>query len=137
METGTQIILQRMKDCPEEFPNEGEYHGKWGKIIQDARNYLPTQDVEALDAGYKQLQVDRFNERVLKTLAGEEPKKETLIFKSSERYATGFSDPRAFANVAVKGEGQTINDHLDAHRLATGIGISHQQHTNMAKKASR
>jgi len=49
METGTQIILQRMRDCPEEFPNEGEFHGKWGKLIRDARDFLPTEDVEALD----------------------------------------------------------------------------------------
>jgi len=122
METGTQIILQRMIDCPEEFPNEGEYHGKWGRLIQDARNILPTQDVEALDAGYKQLLVDRFNERVLKTLAGEEPKQETITYKSKGRYAGGFSDPRAFANAAVKAEGQAVgyDDRLDATKYITG-----------------
>jgi hypothetical protein len=71
METGTQIILQRMIDCPEEFPSGVEYHGKWTKIISEARNILPTEDVEALDTAHKQLLIDRYNERVLKTLAGE------------------------------------------------------------------
>jgi hypothetical protein len=119
METGTQIILQRMIDCPEEFPNEGEYHGKWSKIIVGAKNFLPTEDIEALDAGYKQLLIDRYNEGVLRTLAGEAPKEETIRYKAKERYATGFSDPRGiFANAPVKAEGQTISDHLDAHRLA-------------------
>jgi len=41
-----------MIDCPEEFPSEGEYHGKWTKIISEARNILPTEDVEALDAAH-------------------------------------------------------------------------------------
>jgi hypothetical protein len=121
METGTQIILQRMIDCPEEFPSEGEYHGKWGKIIQDARNYLPKEDIESLDAGYKQLLIDRFNERVLKTLAGEQ--EETIRYKAKERFSGGFSDPRAFASAVAKGEGQMIDDHLDAHRQAIRQGL--------------
>jgi hypothetical protein len=120
METGTQIILQRMKDNPEEFPNEGELHGKWGRLINDARGFLPKEDVEALDAAYRQLIVDRYNERVLKTLAGED--KETVIYKAKGRYAGGFSDPRAFANAAVKAEGQAVgyDDRLDVTKYITG-----------------
>jgi hypothetical protein len=87
METGTQIILQRMIDCPEEFPNEGEYHGKWTRIISEAKNILPTEDVEALDVAYKQLLVDRYNERVLKTLAGEGEPESNLIYKSKNTVA--------------------------------------------------
>lgn len=142
METGTQIILQRMKDCPEEFPSEGEYHGKWTKIIIDARNILPTEDVEALDAAHKQLLIDRYNERVLKTLAGETEAQENIKYKAKERYATGWTDPRAFGAV-VKSEGeavgygeQILQQEAIRRKLIEGIGISHQQHTNMAKRSS-
>jgi len=107
METGTQIILQRMKDCPEEFRDDGHL-GKWEKALLGYKDILPKEDVEAIDAAFKQMNIDRFNELVLKTLAGEEPKKETLVYKAKERYATGFSDPRAFANAVTKGEGQMI-----------------------------
>ena len=118
METGTQIILQRMKDCPEEFANEGQLSGKWERALMGYKEILPKEDVEAIDAAFKQMNIDRFNEVVLQTLAGEEPKQQTIVYKSSERYATGFSDPRAFANVAVKGEGQmigTLQDHAAQH----------------------
>jgi hypothetical protein len=110
METGTQIILQRMKDNPEEF--RGTLAHKWDRLMRDARDFLPTEDVEALDAGIRQINIDLFNERVLKTLAGEEPISETITYKAKERYATGFSDPRAFSNAAVKAEGQMVGyDH--------------------------
>jgi hypothetical protein len=112
METGTQIILQRMIDCPEEFPSEGEYHGKWTKIISEARNILPTEDVEALDTAHKQLLIDRYNERVLKTLAGETEAQENIKYKAEGRYAGGFTDARALYGGAVaKQEGAMIQNH--------------------------
>ena len=105
MQAGTKIILQRMKDNPEEFPDEGDYDTKWVRIIQGSRNFLPTEDVEALDAGYKQLLIDRYNERVLKTLAGEEIPT-TMTIKTEGRYGLKWTDPRkAFQSAVVKGEG--------------------------------
>jgi len=118
METGTQIILQRMKDNPEEFMDGTVHLGKWEKALLGFKDILPQEDVEAIEAAYKQMRIDKFNEVVLKTLAGEEPKEETIRYKTRERFSGGFSDPRAFANAAVKAEGQMINEHLDAHRLA-------------------
>jgi hypothetical protein len=126
METGTEIILQRMKDCPEEFVADRAAIGmsKWERIIGEARDYLPKEDIEALDAGYKQMKIDLFNEKVLKTLAGEVDVEQTITYKAKERYAGGFTDARGlFGGAAVgfapvKAEGQMINEHLDAHRLA-------------------
>ena len=119
METGTQIILQRMIDCPEEFPNEGEYHGKWTRIISEAKNILPTEDVEALDAAHKQLLIDRYNERVLKTLAGETEAQENIKYKAEGRYSTGWTDPRAFGGAVAKQEGAmvgTLQEHAEQHQ---------------------
>jgi hypothetical protein len=122
METGTQIILQRMKDCPEEFATEGQLFGKWERALMGYKEILPQEDIEAIDAAYRQMRIDKFNEVVLKTLAGEEPKQETITYKSKGRYAGGFSDPRAFANAAVKAEGQAVgyDDRLDATKYITG-----------------
>ena len=120
METGTEILLQRMKDYPEEFVFDNSTGtSKWERIIGDARDYLPKEDIEALDAGYKQVRVDLFNERVLKKLAGEEPISETITYKAKERYAGGFTDARGlFGGAVAKAEGTfvgTLQDHAAQH----------------------
>ena len=97
MQVGTEILLARMKEYPEEFFNSG-YESRWGSIILDAKAFLPEEDVEALDEGYRQMQVDRFNERVLARLAGEDKQQqpeETMKLKVTERYAGGVIDARA------------------------------------------
>jgi hypothetical protein len=139
METGTQIILQRMKDNPEEFVlDDGVILGKWEKAMRGYRNILPTEDVEAIDAMYKQMRIDRFNEGVLKTLAGETEGEGMVKYKAKERYATGWSDPRAFANAAVKAEGQMVgyDDHLDAHRQVIRQGLIESIGITTAHKGS-
>lgn len=133
MQTGTQILLERMKTNPEEFAEEGGLVGKWERIIRDANNYLPQEDREAIEAAYKQLQVDRFNERVLRTLTGENEETATLKYRpamtlssngslglgtGSERFTTGWSDARGvFANAVVKAEGTEV----DSFKLVTAL----------------
>jgi len=102
MEMGTEILLARMKEYPEEFVNLDNrtlgYDGlRWDRVLRDAREHLPKEDVDALEAGMKQLYIDRFNERVLKTLAGEsEPEQTegTITYKAQGRYQTGTTDVR-------------------------------------------
>ena len=99
MQVGTEILLARMKEYPDEFVTRG-YDSRWGNLIDDAKHYLPKEDVEALDEGYRQLRIDQFNERVLARLAGEgeQPQpEETMTIKASGRYATGWADPRSTA----------------------------------------
>jgi hypothetical protein len=137
METGTQIILQRMIDCPEEFM-EGTVHlGKWEKVLLGFKDILPTEDVEAIEAAYKQMRIDKFNELVLKTLAGEEPKQETVKYKAKERYGTGLTDVRGlFGNAAVKGEGQMVDYNLDARIQTVRQGLIESIGITTAHKGS-
>lgn len=95
MQVGTEILLARMKEYPDEFFH-GNYESRWMSIIDDSRKYLPKEDVEALDEGYRQMNIDRFNERVLARLAGEDKQpEETMTIKASGRYTTGWVDPRS------------------------------------------
>lgn len=96
MQVGTEILLARMKEYPDEFFH-GNYESRWMSIIDDSRKYLPKEDVEALDEGYRQMNIDRFNERVLARLAGEDKPQpeETMKLKVTERYANSVIDPRA------------------------------------------
>jgi hypothetical protein len=48
-----------------------------------------------LETARKEFYRDDFNERVMKRLAGEEQPQETSRYKATERYAGGFTDPRA------------------------------------------
>jgi len=151
MEMGTEILLARMKDHPEEFINLNDkevYNGlRWDRVLHESRDHLPEEDRKALDAGMKQLYIDRFNERVLKTLAGEsepEQTEETIKYKTQGRYATGFTDPRGlFGGAPVKAEGVQISAqhqqlmaeqqrHMEQHRRmmnnaaqnSLGVGLS-------------
>ena len=76
MQTGTEILLARMKEYPEEFGTDGLAGSRWTSLIHDAKAYLPDEDVRALEDGLRQMRIDRFNERVLARLAGED-KEET------------------------------------------------------------
>jgi hypothetical protein len=97
-----------MKECPEEFLEST----KWNNLLNEARHCLPVADIEALQEGMKQINVDRFNEAVLKTLAGEPLEVEakydpnTMTYKARERYAGGWTDPRAFVEPAMQAEQQ-------------------------------
>ena len=119
METGTQILIDRMASHPEEFVGEGKT--KWMRAMNMANDCLSDEEKQAIGQAYKQARVSLFNETVLKTLAGENEVEETIRYKAQERYATGFSDPRGLLGQAqiVKGEGQRVYDHnLDAFRYA-------------------
>lgn len=123
MEMGTEILLARMKEYPEEFINLNDialgYDGlRWDRLLRDAKEHLPKEDTDALEAGMKQLYIDRFNERVLKTLAGESepetdtPERQTLKYKTQGRYGTGWVDPRGvFGSAPVKAEGTAISQY--------------------------
>jgi len=82
MQVGTEILLARMKEYPEEFLMEHDIP-RWERVMRDARNYLPEEDLKALDDGLRQIHIDKFNERVLKVLAGEDTlEKETVVYKA-------------------------------------------------------
>jgi hypothetical protein len=108
METGTQILIERMKTHPEEFL-EGKI-SKWAEVMHMANDCLPDEDREALKQAYTQAKVERFNGEVLATLAGERtPVVETLKYKASERYSQGLTDPRGlFGSAVAKQEGQQV-----------------------------
>jgi hypothetical protein len=118
MEMGTEILLARMKEYPEEFINQENkalgYEGlRWDRVLRDAREHLPKEDVDALDAGMKRLYIDRFNEKVLKTLAGEAvyESEDTLTYKTQGRYTMGMTNALAEAHQSIR------NQAVDQQRL--------------------
>jgi len=70
MQAGTVVLLERMKDNPQEFFGAGSH--RWDRIITDAMPYLPEEDKAAIESALSVLHINRFNERVFKHLAGED-----------------------------------------------------------------
>lgn len=117
MEIGTEILLKRIKDCPEEFADH-DIHGmgRWSRVLNAARECLPREEADAINKAMeesrRQHMLDRFNEQVLKTLAGEntdtelDPLKRAYltnairtpftggVTSSSQQYGQGWTDPR-------------------------------------------
>ena len=108
METGTQILIERMKTHPEEFVNG--MHSKWARVM-NMTECLPEEDKAAMKVAYDQAKIDYFNGEVLATLAGERDplvSQETIKYKASERYGVGVTDPRTFGQAQIKAEGQHV-----------------------------
>ena len=127
METGTQILIDRMKSHPEEF---GERSSKWGRVWAFGMENLPEEDRKALMEANRLMRIEKFNVMVMATLAGEpETEEETLTVKADGRYAMGWHDPRttlisgsngtepsAFGAVPVKAEGATVSYDTYTHK---------------------
>ena len=124
MQVGTQILIDRMKQFPEEF-KEGEIC-KWSRHISYAMEWLPEEDKQALREAINERRLGEFNEGVLRTLAGDEEEyPATLRYQTKERYAGGFTDPKGiFGSAPVKAEGHSAQyDHAtDSYKYLTVTG---------------
>ena len=74
MNTGVEILLKRMADCPEDFDyrlNEGR-PSRWMRLFDHAigDEIATKEEREALEAGMKEVRRQRFTELVMQALAG-------------------------------------------------------------------
>ena len=121
MNAGVEILLQRMKDNPEDFyyhPNKGM--SRWHRLVDHAiaDEVVTQEEKDALDAGMKEVRRQSFTELVMKELAGEgEP---------SDEKKSPYLAPSATLSVgATLGQsiqatwGNTNSAFLDAQRYQT------------------
>lgn len=64
---GLDILIERMKTHPEEFEHEGKYTA----LLVNIDKHLTEEERQALKQGFHDAARDRFNELVLKSIAGE------------------------------------------------------------------
>jgi hypothetical protein len=75
MNDGVKILLERMQTHPEEFvPNNGS--SKWGSLIAAYKEFLESEDRQALSLGVNKLLQQAFTEKVMQELI--DPKKSSL-----------------------------------------------------------
>lgn len=65
--TGLEILIERMKTHPEEFDRDG----KWVDILVNIDRHLTDEERNALKKGFSDAAREKFNELVLKGIAGE------------------------------------------------------------------
>ena len=116
METGTAILIERMKTHPEEF-SDHPFTGKWIRVMETANACLPEEDKRALREAQDRMHIDQFNELVLRTLAGEVEQEETTALYVGEKYKTGWNDPRQMALANQAAANQALNN-----TITSGIG---------------
>lgn len=68
MLTGLEILIARMKDHPDEFILQR----RWDRLVEDFRDHFTQEELNAYKKALAEIMRDRFNESVLKKLAGEE-----------------------------------------------------------------
>jgi hypothetical protein len=125
MNNGLKIILARMDTNPEEFQDYP--NSRWRELIDSHWDIFTEEERDEYQAKLRVILVDKFSELVLKELMEDE--KETIRYKASERYATGWTDPRgAFGNAPVKLSGTQI-------AMANALGIPLEKYAEqLAKK---
>lgn len=76
MNTGVEIILQRIKDCPDDFSYDPstDHSSKWNKLLMEAlrSDVISEEEKSTLRAEVTEMGRARFTEKVMKVLAGED-----------------------------------------------------------------
>jgi hypothetical protein len=99
MNTGIEILIKRIKDCPDDFQYDPttDRSSKWNKLLMEAlrSDVITEEEKVALRAEVTEMGRARFTEKVMQTLAGvedeasEDPKSLEDVIKQYR--ATGIS----------------------------------------------
>ena len=143
------MLIERMEACPQDFLDEDHTRmtqPRFAYVCRGLENMLkgnepPTwamhltkEEKTALLLAHRKMMRQVFTAQVIAQTFDTEPIKETLTYKSSERYGFGATDPRGFGMAAAKQEGARVSPyvgplerardaHLDAHVLSTSIAV--------------
>ena len=116
MNDGVKILLERMKTHPEEFvPNNGS--SKWGSLIGAYKEFLDSEDRQALSLGINKLLQQAFTEKVLEELV--DPTEESNVKKLGNMFT---QRKRALAAQIPSIPNMTLeaSEHMKAHLKALG-----------------
>ena len=96
MNTGVEILLKRIKDCPDDFQYDvsTDRSSKWNSLLMEAlrSDVITEEEKVALRAEVTEMGRARFTEKVMKVLAGEdEPNPKSLEDVIKQYRATGIS----------------------------------------------
>jgi hypothetical protein len=129
MNNGLKIILARMDTNPEEFQDYP--NSRWRELIDSHWDIFLDEERDEYQAKLRVILTDKFSELVLKELMEDE--KETIRYKATERYATGWTDPSGAFNsapVRVKLSGTQVS-------MANALGIPLNKYAEQLAKLGK
>lgn len=115
MNDGVALLLERMKTNPEEFvPNNGS--SKWGSLISAYKEFLESEDRQALSLGINKLLQQAFTEKVMQELI--DPKK-------SDDWVDSVMQAKNYPNKIptmplIKSVPFSMTEHIEAHEKFIG-----------------
>lgn len=98
MDTGTEIrdavkiVIQQMREHPEDFEHRGARFG-WIQHVDTASLGLNEAETRAFNTALAEMRYRKFNDSVLNAMLEVKEGEDTLKYKTSERYAFGWTDP--------------------------------------------
>jgi hypothetical protein len=127
MNEGVQILIERVKTHPEEFVFEEQNpfkDSKWRNLIQHYKDYLPKEDVEALQGAINQVIQEKFTAKVMEELL--DPKVEEQLTLNPYSTSTGNvilggGTTHARSSVAVNNVNAVHNGGLTLTNAGTGL----------------
>ena len=102
MLSGLEIVLERIKEYPEELP-------KWADILVDYLQYFTEEEVQAWLDIKIQVGRERFNERVLKHLSGNDVQEQVTGFQNEVARIVASKQIRNAAQQSAMYQGLTQN----------------------------
>lgn len=139
MNTGVELLIQRLKDCPEDFHYDPstDRSSKWNSLLMEAlrSDVITEEEKVALRAEVTEMGRERFTKKVMQTLAGAEDEAsdegksssmpKTGISSAGLTLTTDGSGNHAWSNTAVSNvadaqryQAEMMRRHLDEHRKA-------------------
>lgn len=116
MNTGIEILLQRIKDCPDDFQYDvsTDRSTKWNQLLMEAlrSDVITEEEKSALKKEITEMGRARFTEKVMQVLAGTNNQMVDL-------YEHEIGNP-AFDSMAdaQRYQSEMMRRHLDAHRIS-------------------
>jgi len=116
MNTGVEILLKRIKDCPDDFQYDvsTDRSTKWNQLLMEAlrSDVITEEEKSALRKEVSEMGRARFTEKVMRVLAGTDNEMVGLY-----EHEIGNS---AFSSIAddQKYQSEMMRRHLDAHRIS-------------------
>jgi hypothetical protein len=129
--TGVEILLKRIKDCPDDFQYDvsTDRSTKWNKLLMEAlrSDVITDEEKTALRHEVTEMGRARFTENVMKALAGEdEPDPKSLEDVIKQYRATGISSVGQTQGLSISNGGtgtawaNTASATINANSLTIG-----------------
>lgn len=143
MNTGVELLIKRLKDCPEDFHYDPttDRSSKWNSLLMEAlrSDVITEEEKVALRAEVTEMGRERFTKKVMQTLAGVEDETSEQGKYPTSSIGTGgltlTADPTASSGLAWSNRSPLTQTTMDAQKYQTEMMRMHLDAHMKALKA--